>query len=882
MYPKPMGYGFRRKYGKDFGDGYGCGDHFLESDTFLHSWQVLANLLSSPETQDILCDVGIKILLIRPKIALCNDGNYRETRWFTGWSKRKMTEDYFLPRMIQDITGQKTVPIGDAVISTLDTCIGSEICEELWTSHSQHIDMSLDGVEIITNSSGSHHELRKAYVRVDLIKSATMKCGGVYMFANFIGCDGERTYYDGCSAIAVNGQMVSQGPQFSVQEVIVDTATVDLEDVRGYRNSLRSHSLRASQSTSYPRVHCDFAVTNNDFFRPTSDTLEWQYHTAEEEISDGPACWLWDYLRRSGQGGFFLPLSGGIDSSSTACIVASMCHKICEAVKNGDTKVLSDVRRIIGDGAYVPQDPRELANKVFTTCYMGSENSSQETRDRAAGLAQQIGSFHLTISIDLAVAAFLSIFTATLKLVPRFKAMGGSPRENLALQNVQARVRMVLAYLFAQLVLWARGRSGGLLVLGSANVDESLRGYMTKYDCSSADINPIGGISKTDLRSFIQHCITKFGFTTLEKIYDAPPTAELEPLSNGQLAQTDEEDMGMTYEELSIYGRLRKQKQCGPYSMFSKLVHTWANRYSPEQIAQKVKHFFRCYAINRHKMTTLTPSYHAESYSPDDNRFDHRQFLYNASWSWQFSCIDEQTRKLTLLFEERTDQKTDRIPSQSRDVNSFNASSNVDNSKITKQGWGSGMSNVGVEVPIGDLGTSIELNHLKGEGQIASRHSEVSENSKLEKEDVFVPDQKNGAKSIPEEDNGRMHVLRVVSKCGSICDGQDQRRGTEEEVNRCTGSTSEEQEMGRGIGGETVNRCCSISDGLDVGRGMGREELKRCGSISGRPDMGWGLGGGVVGSCGPASEGLVQGHKREYVGGTAIGGKRFKPIQGIA
>jgi len=25
----------------------------------------------------------------------------------------------------------------------------------------------------------------------------------------------------------------------------------------------------------------------------------------------------------------------------------------------------------------------------------------------------------------------------------------------------------------------------------------------------------------------------------------------------------------------------------------------------------------------------LTPSYHAENYSPDDNRFDHRQFLYN-------------------------------------------------------------------------------------------------------------------------------------------------------------------------------------------------------------------------------------------------------------
>ena len=48
----------------------------------------------------------------------------------------------------------------------------------------------------------------------------------------------------------------------------------------------------------------------------------------------GPALWCWDYLRRSGQGGFFLPLSGGIDSSSTACIVASMCRLVCKAAGN--------------------------------------------------------------------------------------------------------------------------------------------------------------------------------------------------------------------------------------------------------------------------------------------------------------------------------------------------------------------------------------------------------------------------------------------------------------------------------------------------------------------------------------------------------------------
>jgi NAD+ synthase (glutamine-hydrolysing) len=60
---------------------------------------------------------------------------------------------------------------------------------------------------------------------------------------------------------------------------------------------------------------------------------------------------------------------------------------------------------------------------------------------------------------------------------PRFRADGGSTAENLALQNIQARARMVVAFMMAQLLPWARGEGGGwLLVLGSANVDEALRG----------------------------------------------------------------------------------------------------------------------------------------------------------------------------------------------------------------------------------------------------------------------------------------------------------------------------------------------------------------------------------------------------------------------
>ena len=40
------------------------------------------------------------------------------------------------------------------------------------------------------------------------------------MFANQQGCDGERVYFDGCAMIAVNGQIVAQGSQFSVKDVV--------------------------------------------------------------------------------------------------------------------------------------------------------------------------------------------------------------------------------------------------------------------------------------------------------------------------------------------------------------------------------------------------------------------------------------------------------------------------------------------------------------------------------------------------------------------------------------------------------------------------------------------------------------------------------------
>lgn len=53
--------------------------------------------------------------------------------------------------------------------------------------------------------------------------------------------------------------------------------------------------------------------------------------------------------------------------------------------------------------------------------------------------------------------------------------------------------------------------------------------------------------------------------------------------------QNDEDDMGMTYEELGLYGRLRKVVRCGPVAMFRRACQVWGDRYTMQEVADKVR-----------------------------------------------------------------------------------------------------------------------------------------------------------------------------------------------------------------------------------------------------------------------------------------------------
>ena len=106
---------------------------------------------------------------------------------------------------------------------------------------------------------------------------------------------------------------------------------MDLDEVRSYRGGFNSRCQQSALTKPFPTVHADIdicRVTNI----PLNKEVKLKLLIPEQEISMGPPLWMWDYLRRSGARGFFLPLSGGADSASVAGMIASMAKMVLESI----------------------------------------------------------------------------------------------------------------------------------------------------------------------------------------------------------------------------------------------------------------------------------------------------------------------------------------------------------------------------------------------------------------------------------------------------------------------------------------------------------------------------------------------------------------------
>jgi NAD+ synthase (glutamine-hydrolysing) len=587
--------------------GYGCEDAFLSPGTRATALEVLGEIL--PETHGIVVAVGLplehsrgifntsalvadgRLLGFAAKRALAGDGIHYEPRWFKAWRAghrarhRAFGED---------------VPLGDFLFDVGGVRIGFEICEDAWVADRPGAELSRHAVEVILNPSASHFAFGKHLVRQRLVLEGSRAFGVAYLYANLLGNEAGRAIYDGHSLIAQGGALVAQARRFSFRDVELATAVVDLELDRVTQTALSSYVPEAAPDPA-ARVTADFRYPRATGEPPELSPEPWERspRQKEEELVRAVSLALFDSMRKSRLRGFVVSLSGGADSSLVACLVASMARlALVELGPKGLAEKLAYAPELAGT-----RNERELVGRLLTTVYQSTKNSSDTTRAAARAVAEALGASHLELDVDPLVEAYVSKVEAALGRKLSFET------DDIALQNVQARVRAPSVWLIANV------RSA--LLVSTSNRSEAAVGYATMDGDTAGGLCPIAGVDKNFVRTALSWLETEgpvgLGpIPALSLVNAQAPTAELRPPGAGQ---TDESDL-MPYDLLDAIERAAIRDKRSPREIFG-LIQSEFSQYDERALFTWLARFFRLFSRNQWKRERYAPSYHVDDESLD-------------------------------------------------------------------------------------------------------------------------------------------------------------------------------------------------------------------------------------------------------------------------
>ena len=156
---------------------------------------------------------------------------------------------------------------------------------------------------------------------------------------------------------------------------------------------------------------------------------------------------------------------------------------------------------------------------VIMPCH-SNVNYGQDTQD-ALKAAEQFGIEQITVDISETRTQIEAAIEKNVEISPD------------SLKNIAPRLRMTTLYAIAQ--------TKGYLVLGTGNRSEMFMGYFTKWGDGGHDINPICDLTVREVYEFLRYL-------------DAPASIiEKAPSAGLYEGQTDEKEMGFTYDEIDDY-----------------------------------------------------------------------------------------------------------------------------------------------------------------------------------------------------------------------------------------------------------------------------------------------------------------------------------------
>ena len=540
--------------------GYGSEDLFL---SYWYPKKALSQLsLLLPHCQGITVAVGLPVriqdkvyntvavienAILKGFVAkqfMAIDGVHYEFRWFTPWQANELIEFEF---------DGKTYPFGDQTFYIKDIHYGFEICEDAWRGSVRPGYLLCERkVDLIFNPSASHFAMGKTQERKNLIENSSSIFDCYYCYINLLGNESGRMIFDGEVMLAKSGELIARNGLLSYQDVQVMTFELKPE----------IQEIAPIQSK-------------------------------EEEFVQATSLGLFDYLRKSKSRGFVLSLSGGADSSTVAILVSEM-------VKRGVAELGLEIflkKSGINLKISTSEPIKEIIGQLLATAYQGTENSSKDTLESARFLAESIGATFHHWNIDEEVASY----TGKIE-----KAIGRKltwEKDDIALQNIQARTRSPIIWMLANL--------NNALLLATSNRSEGDVGYTTMDGDTSGSISPIAAVDKHFILHWLRWAEKNLDQPGLALVNSLQPSAELRPIER---TQTDEKDL-MPYSVIVKIEKLAIRDRRSPQDVYLILL----DELDLESTVLKgyIKKFFQLWSRNQWKRERLAPSFHLDEFNVD-------------------------------------------------------------------------------------------------------------------------------------------------------------------------------------------------------------------------------------------------------------------------
>jgi len=651
--------------------GYGCEDMFFSAGIGRRALEGLQEIL--PDTNGLVACLGLpvfyegalynaaaiacdgRLLGIVGKQHLAGDGIHYEPRWFRRWPAGEVGKVEI---------GEQDYPIGDLLFDCGGIRIGLEICRDAWVAQRPGIRLAQRGADVILNPSASHFAFAKQQIRERFVLEGARTFCVSYAYCNLLGNEAGRSIYDGGTLIAMGGKMLARGPRFSFADWLLTTAVIDVAETRQLKAQNFEESLPQLPNEDRGTIRADFScpqsneslgttkfasgITNTRLptclpGHPAWESGAYQKH---EEFARSVSLALYDYLRKSGAGGFVVSSSGGADSSAVAVLVylavqlggrelglrRFLSRLLPQQRGSAASRSLLDHPDAIADEALFKQASTELVHELLTCVYQSTRNSSAQTLAAARAVAQAIGARFFAWNIDGVVDQYVEIVSSAVNKKLTWE------HHDLALQNIQARARGPGAWLLANL--------RGALLLTTSNRSEAAVGYATMDGDTCGGLAPIAGIDKAFLLEWLKWMETTGSagvgpLPELAIVNALSPTAELRPLA---ASQTDESDL-MPYHVLDAIERAAIRDKLLPIDVFE-MVRAQFPHYDAAQLGAWIERFFSLWCRNQWKRERYAPSFHL-----DDENLDPKTWcrfpILNSGFERELADLRQHIQKHT-------------------------------------------------------------------------------------------------------------------------------------------------------------------------------------------------------------------------------------------